>query len=61
MVEFFDPDAVLYYAKMRDSALTAARVGFFIDQHCKTLMAEDKHLNALRKGFVVYGGASHKI
>ena len=48
MVEFFDLDAVVAYVKTRGSALTAARVGFFIDQHRETLMAEDKHLNALR-------------
>lgn len=48
MVEFFDLDAVVDYAEKRGSALTAARAGFFIDQHRETLMAEDKHLNALR-------------
>jgi hypothetical protein len=31
------------------SALTAARVGFFLEQHRETLFVEDAHLQALRE------------
>jgi predicted transcriptional regulator of viral defense system len=49
MVEFFDLDAVASYAVKLGSALTAARVGFFLDQHREALMVEDKHLDPLRR------------
>jgi predicted transcriptional regulator of viral defense system len=42
-VEFFDLDAVVEYTLKLDSSLTAARVGFFLDQHRQTLMVEDQH------------------
>ncbi len=48
MVEFFDLDAVVEYAVKLRSALTAARVGFFLEQHRDDLMVEDKHLDVLR-------------
>jgi predicted transcriptional regulator of viral defense system len=47
-VEFFDLDAVVAYALKLKSALTVARVGFFLDQHRDTLMVEERHLEALR-------------
>jgi predicted transcriptional regulator of viral defense system len=47
-VEFFDLDAVVDYALKLDSSLTAARVGFFLDQHRDVLMVEDRHLAPLR-------------
>jgi predicted transcriptional regulator of viral defense system len=49
MVEFFDLDAVISYAVKLGSALTAARVGFFLEQHHEALMVEDKHLDQLRR------------
>ncbi|RMF74233.1 MAG: transcriptional regulator, partial [Alphaproteobacteria bacterium] len=49
MVEFFDLDAVVEYVLKLDSALTAARVGFFLEQHKDALMVEDQHLDALRR------------
>lgn len=49
MVEFFDLDAVIGYAITLGSALTVARVGFFLDQHREELMVEDEHLEALRE------------
>jgi predicted transcriptional regulator of viral defense system len=49
MVEFFDLDAVISYAMKLGSALTAARVGFFLEQHRDALMVEDKHLDQLRR------------
>lgn len=48
MVEFFDLDAVIAYVRNLGSALAAARVGFFLDQHRETLMVEDKHLDGFR-------------
>jgi len=47
MVEFFDLDAVLAYTRTLGSALTAARVGFFLEQYRDALMVEYQHLDAL--------------
>lgn len=47
-VEFFDLDAVVEYALKWGSALTIARVGFYLEQHREQLMVEDRHLKALR-------------
>ncbi len=49
MVEFFDIKAVVDYASRLGSALTAARVGFFLEQHRESLMVEESHLEAFRK------------
>lgn len=49
MVEFFDLDAVLAYTGVLASALTAARVGFFLEQHRDTLMVEAHHLDQFRR------------
>lgn len=46
-VEFFDLDAVVAYALKLRSALTVARVGFFLEQHRDTLMVEERHLESL--------------
>lgn len=48
MVEFFDLEAVVAHALRRDSALAAARVGFFLEQHSEALFVEDRHLEPLR-------------
>ena len=47
LVEFFDLDAVIDYVATLGSALTAARVGFFLEQHREPLMVEEKHLDRL--------------
>lgn len=47
MVEFFDIDAVINYALALDSALTIARVGFFLEQHSEELMIEHASLKRL--------------
>jgi len=47
-IEFFDLDAVIEYALKLGSALTVARVGFYLEQHREQLMVEDRHLKALR-------------
>ena len=49
MVEFFDLDAVIEYASRLGSALTAARVGFFLEQHREELLVERQHLEQLRE------------
>ncbi len=49
MVDFFDLDAVVEQALQRESALLAARVGFYLEQHREALMVEDHHLAALRE------------
>ena len=49
MVEYFDLDAVLAYARLLGSALTAARVGFFLEQRREPLMVEPHYLDALRE------------
>ncbi len=48
-VEFFDLDVVVEYALLLDNATTAAKVGYFLDQHRRALMVEDKHLLPLKK------------
>lgn len=47
-IEFFDLDFVVDYALRIGSALTIARVGFFLEQHKDELLVEDWHLEALR-------------
>jgi len=44
MVEFFNLDAVFKYARLMGSALTMARVGFFLEQHRDELMVEESYL-----------------
>lgn len=46
-IEFFDLDFVVEYALRLGSALTIARVGFFLEQHEDALMVEERHLAAL--------------
>lgn len=48
-VEYFDLEAVLAHADALGSALTAARLGFFLEQHRDALFVEERHLAALRK------------
>ena len=48
LVEFYDLDSVITFALTLGSALTVARVGFFLDQHRETLMVEDSHLDRLQ-------------
>ncbi len=47
-VEFFDLDQVLEYVFLLKNSTTAAKVGFFLEQHRDTLMIDDTHLNSLR-------------
>jgi predicted transcriptional regulator of viral defense system len=47
-VEFFDLDKVVEYTLLLENATTAAKVGFFLEQHRETLMVDDTHLKPLR-------------
>lgn len=47
-IEFFDLDVVVEYALLLDNATTAAKVGFFLDQHKGQLMVDENHLGRLR-------------
>lgn len=47
-VEFFDLDVVVEYALLLDNATTAAKVGFFLEQHKDRLMVEESHVDRLR-------------
>jgi predicted transcriptional regulator of viral defense system len=49
MVEFFDLDRVIEYVGLLNNATTAAKVGFFLDQHREALMVDDARLERLRK------------
>jgi predicted transcriptional regulator of viral defense system len=49
MVEFFDLDAVITYTLALRSALTTARVGFFLEQHRESLFVEERHLELLEQ------------
>ena len=48
-VEFFDLDQVVDYVQLMENATTAATVGFFLEQHKNELMAEEVHLEPLRR------------
>lgn len=47
-IEFIDLDLVVAYALRLGSALTIARVGFYLEQHQEALLVEDRHLAALQ-------------
>lgn len=49
MVEYFDLDVVLQYTTLLGSAMSAAKVGFFLEQHRDSLMVEEKHLKELER------------
>lgn len=47
-VEYFDLDKVTEYTSLLGNATTAAKVGFFLEQHRESLMVEDIHLKTFR-------------
>jgi predicted transcriptional regulator of viral defense system len=47
-VEFFDLDKVTAYAQHLGNATTAAKIGFFLEQHREGLMVDEAPLKALR-------------
>ena len=48
-VEYFDLDLVVEYVRLLDNSTTAAKVGYYLEQHAESLMVEERHLNPLRK------------
>ena len=49
-VEFFDVERVVEYALLLDNATTAAKVGFYLEQHRDALMIEPADIEVLRHG-----------
>jgi hypothetical protein len=49
MIEFFDLDAIIAYALQLNSALTTARVGFYLEQHRDDIFVDDSHLEILAR------------
>jgi predicted transcriptional regulator of viral defense system len=49
MIEYFDLDKVVAYVDLLDNATTAAKVGFFLEQHRESLVLEDSHLKVFRE------------
>jgi len=47
-VEYFDLDKVAEYTSLLENATTAAKVGFFLEQHRESLMIEDTYLKQLQ-------------
>lgn len=47
-VEFFDLDKVALYVDLLGNATTAAKVGFFLEQHRNSLMVDETHLKTFR-------------
>jgi predicted transcriptional regulator of viral defense system len=47
-VEFFNLDKVVEYALLLKNSTTAAKVGFFLEQHRDALMVNGSHLDSLR-------------
>jgi predicted transcriptional regulator of viral defense system len=48
-IEFFDTEQVVEYVLLLENATTAAKVGFFLEQHKEELIVEDDDLKPLRK------------
>lgn len=48
-VEYFNVKEVVEYALLLGNATTAAKTGFFLEQHANTLMVDDSHLKPLRR------------
>ena len=48
-VEFFDIEQIVEYVLLLENATTAAKVGFFLEQHKESLMVDDVDLQLLRK------------
>ncbi len=48
-VEYFDLGLVVEYVKLLGNRTTAAKVGYYLQQHAEALMVEDRHLDPLRR------------
>jgi len=49
MIEFFDLDQVIEYTFLLENRTTAAKVGFFLEQHKESLLLDDTDLEPLGK------------
>ncbi|CAB1075678.1 hypothetical protein D1AOALGA4SA_3491 [Olavius algarvensis Delta 1 endosymbiont] len=47
-IEFLDIEQIIEYVRLLGNATTAAKVGFFLEQHREDLMVDDIHLKQLR-------------
>jgi len=47
-IEFFNLDMVVEYVTVLQNATTAAKVGFFFDQHKESLMVNDEYLEQIK-------------
>jgi predicted transcriptional regulator of viral defense system len=47
-IEFFDIEQVIDYVLLLGNATTAAKVGFFLEQHREDLMVDERHLKPLQ-------------
>ena len=48
MIEYFDLDQIVQYVELLGNSTTAAKVGFFLEQHCEQLMISQNDLHQLR-------------
>ena len=48
-IEYFNLDEVVEYTLLLGNSTTAAKVGFFLEQHQDSLMVKDPHLDPLRE------------
>jgi predicted transcriptional regulator of viral defense system len=48
-VEYFDLDLVVAYTQLLGNGTTAAKVGYYLEQHAEPLMVEERHLEPLRE------------
>ena len=48
-VEYFDLDTVIEYVHLLGKKTTAAKVGYYLQQHAEELMVDDSYLTELRK------------
>ena len=48
MVDYYHLDRVVDYVELLDNATTAAKVGFFLDQHSEQLMVDPSYLERLK-------------
>jgi hypothetical protein len=47
-VEYYHLDKTVEYVELLDNATTAAKVGFFLDQHREQLMVDPSHVERLK-------------
>ncbi len=48
-VEYFDLDLVVKYVRHLGNRTTAAKVGYYLEQHAEALMIKSRHLDPLRR------------